>query len=103
MPTESPPPLPSVLPPAPNWNTFPPATGDEAVGDDDFFDQKDFLPDMGVVRTEGREMGETGCARTDMLRRKSQFLGLQNSEEYHSLQTGDIVHIQVVSSCISHV
>ena len=30
---------------------------------------------------------KTGCVRTDILRRKSQFLGLENSEEYHSLQT----------------
>ena len=87
MPSESPPPLPSMLPPAPNWNTFPATTGD--VADDDFFDQNDFLPDMDIVRREGRETEErTECVRTDILRTKSQFLGLQNSEEYHSLQTG---------------
>ena len=93
MPSGSLPPLPLMLPPAPNLNTFPSTTG---VRDADFFDQNGFLPDMDIVKTEGKETEErteTGCVRTDTLMGKSQFLGLQNSEEYdkkyHSIQTGN--------------
>ena len=100
MPSEPPPPLPSMPPPAPNWNTFPTATGELASTDDDFFDQNDLLPDLGTEasteeektmsrdRKEAPAAPETGCVRTDILRRKSQFLGLEKSEEYHTLQTG---------------
>ena len=99
MPSEPPPPLPSMPPPAPNWNTFPTAMGEAAAADDDFFNQNDLLPDMEKTSPgEANPGGEredpvtpkTGCVRTDILRRKSQFLGLKNSEEYNSLQTGGL-------------
>ena len=119
-PDDVPPALPSAPPPEPMWTTFPGHGQSHRLSADSLFEPGELLPDQGArvwqdepsqscieeepvkdvpmrggpAPTKGAEQlgreDSTTRIRTDILRRKSEFLGLnvEETEEYKKIKAG---------------
>lgn len=92
-----PPPLPSIPPPPPNWNTFPGMmashSDDTPKGDLSFIADDTSLKSKAGNQnvTSGNQSHEIqDASKEDIIRRRSQFLGLklEESQEFKALQEG---------------
>ena len=84
---DTPPPIPDVPPPLPNWDTFP---SDAPITDLSFLDSSDLLPDSNAQTPAREEEGDVLNSKIEVLRRRSQFLGirLEELDEYKKLLAG---------------
>jgi hypothetical protein len=100
---EDAPPLPAAPPPEPMWNTFP----GKAPVDEEFYDDEDDFAE--IVSDDPINNDPTTKLRTDMLRRKSEFLGLkmEETEEYKKMKAGTLNLVFILEAptnrCISRV